>query len=249
MKHYFLILTLFITTVTCYAQITDNQLILPAKIHNETIIKHQSYICSYNINNKTPNYIAWILTPERVNGKVKRSNKFQGDPNIPKPLRIETSDFSGSGYDRGHMCPAADNRHSSQAMNECFYMTNICPQNHELNSRTWNDLEMQCRNWTKKYKKLYIVSGPVYSGNQHKTIGKRKAMRIQVPEAFFKVILIMGKQPKAVGFIMKNTSVTDSYKKYTVSIDEIERKTGIDFFPALPDNIERKVEAMNKITF
>ena len=232
------------------AQLSDSKIIKPAPItgKKEKLIIHSAYICSYNLDYKVPNYVAWVITPDRVNGKVKRSNNFQGDPAVPKDQRVETSDYYGSHYDRGHMCPAADNRHSARSMDECFYMTNICPQNHNLNSGTWNDLEMQCRYWTNKYKKLYVVSGPIYRGSQHRYFGKKK-MRIQVPEAFFKVLLIMGDKPKAVGFIMPNAATDKPYKAFATTIDEVERQTGIDFFPALPDNLENRLESIGKITF
>ena len=234
---------------------TDNdlKLVKPAKVKNEMIINHSAYICSYNPTKRTPNYVAWILTKERVYGNVKRSNNFQGDPSLPSNKRIDTNDYVGSGYDRGHMCPSADNRHSQKAMEECFYMTNICPQNHQLNSGTWNDLEMQCREWVKQYQKLYIVSGPIYNGNTKNTkngnksyIGRRKNLRVEVPDAFFKVILVMGNTPKGIGYIMPNSSTKKQYDSFAVSIDEVERQTGIDFFPTLTDDIEKKVEATAK---
>lgn len=232
---------------------TDQQIVKPAKVNNETIINHSSYICSYNTKRLTPNYVAWVLTKDRVNGNVKRSNNFQGDPSISANLRVETSDYSGSGYDRGHMCPAADNRHSQRAMEECFYMTNICPQNHQLNTGTWNDLEIQCREWVKKYNKIYIVSGPIYNGTtkngkndgkygNKSYIGKKKK-RIEVPDAFFKVLLVMSNNPKGIGYIMPNQSTNKNFSQFSVSIDEVERQTGLDFFPALTDNIENKVES------
>jgi endonuclease G len=148
--------------------------------------------------------------------------------------------------DRGHMCPAGDNRWHWKAMQESFYMTNICPQNHNLNRGDWKELEDACRLWTKKEGKLYIVCGPVLYRQKHRTIGRKH--KVTVPEAFFKVILsTRNGHPKAIGFIFKNLSGNHPLKNYVNSVDEVERITGIDFFPALPDDVEKKVEAMQDL--
>ena len=144
--------------------------------------------------------------------------------------------------DRGHMCPAGDNRWHWKAMQESFYTTNICPQNHNLNRGDWKELEEACRLWAKKEGKIYVVCGPVLYRQKHRTIGKKH--KITVPEAFFKVILCTNSNPpKAIGFIYKNTSGNHPLDTYVNSVDEVERITGIDFFPALPDNVEKQVEA------
>lgn len=219
------------------------QLEKPAAVKGELLIRHSSYICSFNTNRLTPNYVAWCLTPERVNGKTKRTDYFDEDPTIPANYRVRHGDYSGSRFDRGHMCPAADNRQSLAAMTECFYMTNMCPQNHALNTGAWNDLEVQCRSWARNYKKIYIAAGPIYKSSNPQRIGRRKNIRVAVPDQFFKVVLMMGKTPKAIGFIYDNRNVTDDIRNHAVSVDKIERMTGIDFFPQLDDAIEKKVEA------
>ena len=144
--------------------------------------------------------------------------------------------------DRGHMCPAGDNRWHWKAMQESFYMTNICPQNHNLNRGDWKELEEACRRWAQKEGRIYIVCGPVLYDRRHRTIGKKH--KITVPEAFFKVILCTDSNPpKAIGFIYKNAPGNHPLDSYVNTVDEVERITGIDFFPALPDEIEEKVEA------
>ena len=159
---------------------------------------------------------------------------------------VTTDDYKRSGMDRGHMCPAGDNRWHWKAMQESFYMTNICPQNHNLNRGDWKELEDACRLWTKKEGKLYIVCGPVLYRQKHRTIGRKH--KVTVPEAFFKVILsTRNGHPKAIGFIFKNLSGNHPLKNYVNSVDEVERITGIDFFPALPDDVEKKVEAMQDL--
>lgn len=206
----------------------------------EQILKRTGYVASYNKTTLLPNWVAWHLTAERTEGSAKRSGvDFAEDTEVPEP-RATDWDYYNSGYDRGHMCPAADNKWSKKAMEESFLFTNMCPQNGNLNRGDWNEMEMACRKWAKKYGDLYIVCGPILYKGKHKTIGKNKVV---VPEAFFKVVLRTGDEPQAIGFIYKNTSGNRPKDSYVNTVDEVERITGIDFFPSLPDDVEKKVEA------
>lgn len=206
----------------------------------EQILERTGYVASYNKATLLPNWVAWHLTAERTEGSAKRSGvDFAEDTEVPEP-RATDWDYYNSGYDRGHMCPAADNKWSKKAMEESFLFTNMCPQNGNLNRGDWNEMEMACRKWAKKYGDLYIVCGPILYKGKHKTIGKNKVV---VPEAFFKVVLRTGDNPQAIGFIYKNTSGNRPKDSYVNTVDEVERITGIDFFPSLPDDVEKKVEA------
>lgn len=206
----------------------------------EQILKRTGYVASYNKTTLLPNWVAWHLTAERTEGSAKRSGvDFAEDTEVPEP-RATDWDYYNSGYDRGHMCPAADNKWSKKAMEESFLFTNMCPQNGNLNRGDWNEMEMACRKWAKKYGDLYIVCGPILYKGKHKTIGNNKVV---VPEAFFKVVLRTGDNPQAIGFIYKNTSGNRPKDSYVNTVDEVERITGIDFFPSLPDNVEKNVEA------
>lgn len=206
----------------------------------EQILKRTGYVASYNKTTLLPNWVAWHLTAERTEGSAKRSGvDFAEDTEVPEP-RATDWDYYNSGYDRGHMCPAADNKWSKKAMEESFLFTNMCPQNGNLNRGDWNEMEMACRKWAKKYGDLYIVCGPILYKGKHKTIGKNKVV---VPEAFFKLVLRTGDNPQAIGFIYKNTSGNRPKDSYVNTVDEVERITGIDFFPSLPDNVEKNVEA------
>lgn len=206
----------------------------------EQMLRRTGYTASYNKATKLPNWVAWHLTADRTTGPAKRSGvDFQADMDVPAP-RAEDSDYYGSGYDRGHMCPAADNKYSEKAMEESFLFTNMCPQNGNLNRGDWNEMEQACRRWAKEYGGVYIVCGPILYKGKHKTIGKNKVV---VPEAFFKVVLRTGENPKAIGFIYKNAEGNRPKGDYVNTVDEVERITGIDFFPELPDDVENKVEA------
>ena len=129
-------------------------------------------------------------------------------------------------------------------MRETFLLTNMCPQDRGLNSGVWNRIETDCRKWAKKYGDVYIVCGPVLLNREHETIGENEVV---VPEAFFKVILCLQGTPKAIGYIVRNNEGKKKRDQFINTIDEVERITGMDFFPALPDSIENKVEAYSNI--
>lgn len=206
----------------------------------EILLQRTGYLVSYNPNTRIANWVAWKLTPERLKETTGRTNNFLPDPDLPSSKAVTTQDYKGSGWDRGHLCPAGDNKWDRKAMTESFYMTNICPQHHNLNRGDWNELEQKCRKWVKKDSCLYIVAGPIFYDRKPRTIGEH---RVAVPDAFFKVILSLHKKPKAIGFIYKNNEGNNPLDAYTNTVDEVERITGIDFFPALPDYVERTVEA------
>lgn len=216
---------------------------VPAISSNDLILKRISYITSYDKINKIPKWVAWHLTSEHTNGEQRRLSNFIVDEDVPIP-RAELVDYKGSAYDRGHMCPAGDNKWGYEPMKQSFFLTNICPQDRNLNSGDWNELEITCREWAKKYGDIYIVAGPIlYKGN-HEKIGPNE---VTVPEAFFKVVLCMTGKPKAIGFIYKNSPCNNPLSFYVNSIDDVERITGFDFFPNLPDTIEKEVEATANI--
>ena len=138
------------------------------------------------------------------------------------------------------MCPAGDNKWDDVAMYDTFLFTNCCPQNGNLNSGDWNQIEMSCRRWAQKYGDIYIVCGPILFRQKHETIGPNK---IVVPEAFFKVVLCLNGKPKGIGFIRRNTETTRRNDLYVNSISEVERITGMTFFPTLPKEIAESVKS------
>lgn len=223
---------------------TDGGLELPAPLkgRSEKILKRKNYTASYNKEWRQPNWVAWEVNKAELAENESRTNEFLPDPDLKESEAVTTQDYVGTGFDRGHMCPAADNRWHWKAMQESFYMSNICPQNHNLNTGDWNDLEKSCRYWVKEKGSLYIVCGPIFYDRTHETIGKYRNRQIPVPDAFFKVILCMT-PPQAVGFIYPNKAGHNPMKSYARSVDEVEKITGIDFFPALEDEVEKRVEA------
>lgn len=218
----------------------DDSIMLPAPLKktSERLLKRAAYITSYNANNKIPNWVAWHLTARRLQENVKRlGNAFHEDTDVPFP-RATNTDYRRSGWSRGHMCPAGDNKWNAQAMYESFLFTNMCPQNAKLNSGDWNEIESACRRWAKKYCDVYIVTGPVLMSRQHGTIGSHKVV---VPEAFFKVVICPGKS-KGIGFICRNTEGNRKKDAYVNSIREVERITHINFFAFLPQKLQNNME-------
>lgn len=210
---------------------------------SEQILEKSSYIVSYNKDTKIPNWVAWHLTADHTDGYVRRMSNFYEENEVPTP-RATLQDYQGSGWSRGHMCPAGDNKWNETAMYESFSLVNVCPQNASLNSGLWNRIEMDCRKWAQMYGSVYVVCGPLLYNKEHETIGTNKVV---VPEAFFKVILCLQGQPKAIGFVVKNNAGTKEKDHYVNTVDEVERLTGYDFFPSLPDSIENVVEATANI--
>ena len=229
-----------------------NRLEIPVltRKREEIRLERLGYSLSYNPHYKTPNWVAWELNAEKLADRVSRAAHFYPDPDLPPAQAVETRDYSNSGWDRGHMCPAADNKWDAQAMRESFYMTNICPQHHNLNRGDWKELEDNCRRWVEETGgPVYIACGPVFYGKAApRFIGKEH--RVQVPDAFFKVVLagLAEGRPRAVGFLFKNTSGNRRLDSYVNTVDEVERITGYDFFATLPDSVEQRVEAAYRLS-
>ncbi|MDR2804037.1 MAG: DNA/RNA non-specific endonuclease [Dysgonamonadaceae bacterium] len=220
---------------------------IPAKIsgRQEQIISHTGYTVSYNSDWKIPNWAAYELTKVETEGIVPRSNTFLPDPDVAYEHSATTSDYKNSGWDRGHMVPSGDMKWSEQAMKESFYLSNICPQNNNLNSGVWKNLEEQVRGLASQKGKLYVVCGPIVS-EQPQTIGLNK---VAIPDAFFKALLQNdnGKW-SAIAFLFTNESGRKPLSTYALTVEDIQQITGIDFFPALPDSIEHEIESQIDFT-
>lgn len=205
----------------------------------EQIKEYNGFKVSFNKDNHTPNYVAWELLGTEVSNNAERSNNFWQDPDIDGCPSYK--DYSRSGYDRGHMCPAADQKWDDSAMADCFVMANMCPQDHKLNAGAWTTLENKERMWALRDSAIVIIAGPIYEKSDKKRIGETK---VRVPSAFFKAFLSpYFEEPRAIAFVYPNMAAPGNMQDYAMSIDDLEEITGYDFFPALPDEIENKVEA------
>lgn len=208
--------------------------------YTEQIISNKGYTVSYNSDFRNPNWVAYVLERNELKGKKsRRTDKFTGDP-LVAGKQATNADYSKSGYDRGHLAPAADMAWSDKSMSESFYFSNMSPQLPAFNRGKWKDLEDLTRKWADKESLLLIATGPVLKGPM-KQIGKNS---VSVPKYFYKVIIDpVLPERKGIGFVMENTKLQKPLRSYAVTIDSIERLTGINFFEALPDEIENKVES------
>jgi endonuclease G len=241
-----LMVAMLLVCASCEAQSPKTvmyELPAPLKDRPEQILQRKGYTTSYNRDTRNPNWVAWHLTKEHTKGKNQRKEMVFTEDQDVKP-RATNNDYYNSRYDRGHMCPAGDNKWDKEAMTQSFLFTNICPQNHGLNKYEWNELEIKCREWAKEYGAIDIVCGPIYDAEDQRTIGKNK---VWVPVAFFKVVLCRKGIPKAIGFIYRNEGKRQTMKEAVRTVDDIEALTGIDFFPALDDATENRIEARAKL--
>lgn len=211
-------------------------------------LQHTGFVVSYNLQKCTSSWVAWELTSEETDGPISRKDyDFVPDPMLDSRYQVEKREYANSSYDRGHMCPAGDMKWSSSAMNDCHYMTNVCPQTPKLNQVYWERLESACRRWADLYGSIYIVCGPVYNSGKHTTIGKNHA--IAIPDGYFKVVMTLAEgEEKGIGFYYKNDDIRQTMESAAMTIDQVEELTGYDFFRELPDEIEKRIEFQNKLS-
>lgn len=217
-----------------------------------TTYHHKHYTLSYSEEDEQAEWVSYELTKSESYGDEERSDLFAEDPIITTGS-AHPYEYRNSGYDKGHLAPSADMRFDEEAMNECFYMSNISPQHHAMNKGAWNDLEMQTRKWARYYGRVYVVCGPVlnYPNSKKKKLSYddkykgRTTTNITIPDYFYKIIFDFSKKgkEKMLAFCIPNKEIEDSYLNYAVTVDSIETLTGIDFFMNLPTEIQTKYES------
>lgn len=236
-----LILTSYFSILFCQNINLDNiEIPIVMDERSDRLITHKGYTVSYNYDWKIPNWVAYELTDIEVQGDVPRYDKFKPDPMVPQNVSAHTNDYKHSGYDRGHMAPAADMKWDEQAMRESFYLSNICPQNPNLNGGVWKDLEEQVRDLASQKGSIFVICGPIVTDTST-TLGENKVV---VPQAFFKVLLQEEDgNIHTIGFVYENVSGRKPMSTYAMTVDEVEAITNIDFFPSLPNRVENKTES------
>ncbi len=225
------------TTTTVVPQQNTNALLavtIPKGVSNQ-VLNYQAIRVNFNPSLRIPNCVAYELTATMVamadapGHEVRKNYNYARDPNVKSCP--ENWEYRGSGYSRGHMAPAMDMRWDKTTMAQCFYMTNMCPQETKLNNDHWRVLEERVHRWAKRDKRIMVYTGPIM-GKNPKMIGKDKK-NIAVPDAFFKV-LYAPDQGRAIAFIYPNTPCPGGIKKYAVTVAEVERRTGLTFSNAIP---------------
>jgi endonuclease G, mitochondrial len=203
------------------------------------LVKHQYYTLSYIQKYKDAEWVAYKLTDTMVVGSASRKDNFCVDSLVPGGT-AGPDDYPGKNYDRGHLCPAEDMSFSQEATDTTFYMSNMTPQMGSFNRGIWKKLEMKVRSWVNKYRELYVISGPVLK-NGLQRIGPNKD--ISVPMQFYKIILVQKeKETKEIAFLFPHKKSSEALASFVVTVDSIEALTKIDFFPALPNKVERELE-------
>ena len=237
-----------ITPLLLYSLLFSQQLELPKFAPSDQIVHHSNYTLNYSELHEQAEWVAYTLSSSDVYGSVGRTNDFRADPKV-KTGSASLSDYKGSGYDRGHLAPAGDMKSTYTAMSESFYMSNMSPQKPGFNRGIWKKLEGNVRNWASDNGEIYVVTGPILSGS-YPSIGSNQ---VSIPNYYYKVILDY-KEPeiKGIGFVLPHQKSSSSIQSFAVTIDEVERKTGIDFFHTLPDDVEEQIESdvtLNKWSF
>jgi len=223
-------------TSEVYAEFSDDY--LPQSTYN-AVVTHKYFTFSYAEPYEQAEWVAYELRKDQVVNSNYKRPYFVIDRDV-KTGSADWRNYKNSGYDRGHLIPAADREFSKNAYHETFLTSNISPQNHEFNAGIWNRLEQKTRYWAKKYDGVYVVTGGILKEGLQ-TIGDED---VSVPEDFYKIIVDISEgKHKAMAFLIPNKPTSDSFYNYSISVDELEKQTGIDFFPKLPDSVENKMEA------
>lgn len=208
------------------------------------LISHSAYKLSYNKDYKVPNWVFYELLREELEGNNPRKDNFRSDPLVAVDESATLSDYRNSGYDRGHIAPAADFSWDATAKDESFYLSNMCPQTPSFNRGIWKRLEDQVRAWAYRDSAVCVVAGPVLPDTlcgEFRSIGSGQVF---VPELFYKVVFsVFAEKPRMIAFVMPNEKSNADLQMFVVSVDSVERLTQLDFFPILPDSIENVLES------
>ena len=205
---------------------------------NDTLLRYEGFDVHFNSMKGIANCAVYEFVHNELNGTAERFGEFMQDAGVkgcPMP-----QDYAGSGMDRGHLVPAADLKWNPDAMRQSFLLTNICPMHKALNEGGWAKLEEKVREWTARDSALLVFTGPVVSESDSTLADGR----VTVPNAFYKVVMAPCVRPRrAIAFIYPNGHSNGRLRQYAVSVDEVEQRTGLDFFPTLPTKEQEQLES------
>jgi endonuclease G len=211
-----------------------------------TLVCRKGLLLAHDEQFLTPIWVIHHFSKEKEALELaKRSSNFRADTALPKGKRAEDSDYTNSGFDRGHMAPAADMKWHEEAMYNSFFLSNAVPQNKDNNQKIWADLELLARKWAVLRGDILIFSGPIYENDKASmTIGKNK---VGVPDMLFKVVFDT-KRKEAIAFLIPNQAIDrKTLENYIVSVREIESITGLNFFSNLPRKEQNKIEKVKAV--
>jgi len=206
----------------------------------DTLIDRPGYALGYIEYHEQAAFVIYKLTArEALTKEAQRTNRFRSDPEIPTGSAT-TADYRRSGYDRGHLAPAADMAFSVQTMADSFFMSNMSPQKPAFNRGIWKRLEEQVRQIAIREKAIYVVTGPILPRKKTVTIG---ANQVTVPTHYYKVIFDLTPPRKMIGFILPNEGSDRPLEDFAVTVDVVEKATGLDFFSTLPQAVQKRLES------
>ncbi|MBN2881799.1 DNA/RNA non-specific endonuclease [Candidatus Woesearchaeota archaeon] len=242
-KSYILITLTFLLSYSCVVQDINNRQqqeptwedLMP--LSEGELVNHTYYSLSYNEKHEQANWVFYMLYSEIINGNTSRTDDFREDP-LVSTGSASLEDYKGSGYDRGHLCPAGSMTMNKTSMSESFYLSNMVPQDPSCNRGKWKSLEDKVRDWVMKEDTLYIVTGPIFED----IIEKIGDNQVTVSGYFYKIIYDPTGTEKMIAFIMPNAKMDNDISFYATSVDEVEELTNIDFFPIFDDNLEDLLE-------
>lgn len=205
----------------------------------DTIVEREGYALGYIEKHEQPSWVCYIVTKEELSTRVaKRTNNFRADPAIPTGS-AHPSDYTRSGFDRGHLAPAADMSFSAETMSESFFMSNMSPQRPQFNRGIWGKLEKQIRYFANRERMIVVVTGPILPDTPTLTIGRNK---VTVPEYYYKVVYDLTPPQKMIGFVLPNKGSQESLASFAVTVDHVEKLTGLDFFSLVPKQKQEELE-------
>lgn len=221
---------------------SQEELYLPTST-NDHIVEHEHYTLSYSEEHEQAEWLYYVLTDTMLTGTVKRTNDYREDESVSTGSASQ-EDYIGSGYDYGFLCPVEDMRITETAMRESFLMSNIVPQVPAFKRGKWKELESLIRKWVENEKTIHIVSGGVLP-EVIETIGENE---VSVSMFYYKVIYDPTGRKKMIALVLPNEKVLKPLKYYVVTVDKVEKMTGIDFFPQLEDELEYYLESNSDIS-
>ena len=211
----------------------------------DTIIEREGYALGYIEKHEQPAWVQYVLTADEVSrAMVNRSDDFRADPYVPTGSATP-QDYTRSGYDRGHLAPAADMAYSARTMSESFYMSNMSPQTPQFNRGIWSKLEKLVRHFATREKRIVVVTGPILTAEKAITIGANK---VSVPQYYYKAIYDTTPPEKMIAFVMPNKGSNADLRTFVVTVDDVEVMTGLDFFSLVPQPLQEQLESSINIS-
>lgn len=205
------------------------------QMHCDQFIQKTYFSICYSTQHRQAFWTSHDLTRESISGTARRSNNFKIDPEVNDP--VTPDDYNGSGYDRGHLVPAADMKISAKAMSESFFMSNMSPQIPSMNRGLWSSLENAFRKWVRQLGTAWVITAPLLSNAK-----KKLDSGVTIPTAFYKILYIPDKKMMAAFLVPNRDTSGESFWDYATTVDEIETESGIDFYHELDDTLEDSLE-------